>query len=75
MLQSSINQLISITIRIFAFDMMVSGNLDDSNPFDLRHLRGIVYDYTSMGIRLVGNNLTITINTIRAKQRLKTEYV
>lgn len=48
--------------------ILITQNLDDV-PFDLRHLRCIVYDYTPRGIQLLENNLTITINNIRSRQR------
>ncbi len=36
-------------------------------PFDLRHLRCIVYDYTPRGVQLLESNLNSTIHNIRRR--------
>lgn len=46
--------------------ILVTQNMDDV-PFDLRHLRCIVYEYTPKGIKVLENNLRNTIDNIRRR--------
>jgi hypothetical protein len=46
--------------------ILITQTIDDV-PFDLRHLRCIVYEYTPKGIQLLETNLTNTINNIRTR--------
>ena len=46
--------------------ILITQNIDDV-PFDLRHLRCIVYEYTPRGIQLLETNLTNTISNIRTR--------
>lgn len=46
--------------------ILITQTIDDV-PFDLRHLRCIVYEYTPRGIQLLESNLTNTINNIRTR--------
>jgi hypothetical protein len=46
--------------------ILITQNIEDI-PFDLRHLRCIVYDYTPKGIQILETNLTNTINNIRIR--------
>jgi hypothetical protein len=46
--------------------VLITQNMDDV-PFDLRHLRCIVYEYTPRGIQILETNLRNTINNIRGR--------
>ncbi|QFZ55528.1 hypothetical protein FEZ18_12315 [Oceanihabitans sp. IOP_32] len=46
--------------------ILITQNIDDV-PFDLRHLRCIVYEYTPRGIELLETNLSNTIESIRKR--------
>ena len=46
--------------------ILITQTMDDV-PFDLRHLRCIVYEYTPRGIQLLESNLINTINNIRTR--------
>ncbi len=46
--------------------ILITQNIEDV-PFDLRHLRCIVYEYTPKGIQLLETNITNTIGNIRAR--------
>jgi hypothetical protein len=46
--------------------ILITQNIEDV-PFDLRHLRCIVYEYTPRGIQLLETNLTNTINNITTR--------
>tara|TARA_R110002124_G_scaffold47149_1_gene140661 strand:- start:11388 stop:11741 length:354 start_codon:yes stop_codon:yes gene_type:complete len=46
--------------------ILITQNIDDV-PFDLRHLRCIVYEYTPRGIELLETNLSNTIENIRKR--------
>lgn len=46
--------------------ILITQNMDDV-PFDLRHLRCIVYEYTPRGIQILETNLRNTIENIRGR--------
>lgn len=46
--------------------ILITQNMDDV-PFDLRHLRCIVYEYTPRGIQILETNLRNTIDNIRGR--------
>ena len=46
--------------------ILITQDIDDV-PFDLRHLRCIVYEYTPRGIQLLETNLSNTIENIRKR--------
>ena len=46
--------------------ILITQNMDDV-PFDLRHLRCIVYEYTPRGVQILETNLRNTINNIRGR--------
>ena len=48
--------------------ILITQSMDDV-PFDLRHLRCIVYDYTSRGTRNLEGNLTSTVLQILKRRR------
>jgi hypothetical protein len=48
--------------------ILITQNIEDV-PFDFRHLRCIVYEYTPRGIQLLETNLTNTISNIRTRFR------
>lgn len=50
--------------------ILITQTMDDV-PFDLKHLRCIVYEYTPKGIKLLETNLTNTINNIRQRTKKK----
>lgn len=47
--------------------ILITQNMEDV-PFDLRHLRCIVYEYTPRGMQSLEANLTNTINNIRTRK-------
>lgn len=46
--------------------VLITQYMDDV-PFDLKHLRCVVYNYTPRGVQLLETNLTNTINNIRQR--------
>ena len=47
--------------------ILITQSMDDV-PFDLKHLRCIVYEYTPRGIKTLEENLTNTINNVLARR-------
>jgi hypothetical protein len=50
--------------------ILITQNMDDV-PFDLRHLRCILYEYTPRGVQILETNLKNTISNIRVVFRDK----
>lgn len=48
--------------------ILITQNIDDV-PFDLRHLRCIVYEYTPRGVQILESNLQNTIDGIRNRSQ------
>jgi hypothetical protein len=48
--------------------ILITQSMDDV-PFDLRHLRCILYEYTPRGIQILETNLKNTIDNIRARTK------